>query len=144
MRKHINDFTMRVGSSNNILIATLRENSFIHAGPLRQKRVRSVYILFITTVVIVCLYGTLFYVLCFMYNYLFCILWAGGPEIKLSSLLLIRKSVQPMLHKRNMINLFIVNLISKNKLQGVCVASQLQDRIASFITLILYLTVKLT
>ena len=38
MRKHIiNDFTMRVGSSSNILIATLRENSFIHAGPLRQK-----------------------------------------------------------------------------------------------------------
>ena len=27
--------------SNNILIATLRENSYIHAGPLRQKRVRS-------------------------------------------------------------------------------------------------------
>ena len=43
MRKHFNDFTMRVGSSNNILIATLRENSFIHAGPLRQKWMRSVY-----------------------------------------------------------------------------------------------------
>ena len=37
MRKHINDFTMRVGSSSNILITSLRENSFIHAGPLRQK-----------------------------------------------------------------------------------------------------------
>ena len=43
MRKHINDFTMRVVSSSNILIATLRENSFIHAGPLRQKWVRSVH-----------------------------------------------------------------------------------------------------
>ena len=43
MRKHINDFTMRVGSSINVLIATLRENSFIHAGPLRQKWMRSVY-----------------------------------------------------------------------------------------------------
>ena len=43
MRKHINDFTMRVGSSSNVLIATLRENSFIHAGPLRQKWMRSVY-----------------------------------------------------------------------------------------------------
>ena len=53
---------MRVGSS----IATLRENSFIHAGPLRQKWMRSV-ILFIISVVIVCLYSTLFYVLCFMY-----------------------------------------------------------------------------
>ena len=36
MRKHINE------SSSNILIATLRENSFIHAGPLRQKWMRSV------------------------------------------------------------------------------------------------------
>ena len=43
MRKHINDFTMRVGSSSNVLIATLRENSFIRAGPLRQKWMRSVY-----------------------------------------------------------------------------------------------------
>ena len=43
MRKHINDFTMRVGSSSNVLIATLRENGFIHAGPLRQKWMRSVY-----------------------------------------------------------------------------------------------------
>ena len=43
MRKHINDFTMRVGSSSNVLITTLRENSFIHAGPLRQKWMRSVY-----------------------------------------------------------------------------------------------------
>ena len=31
IRKHINDFAMRVDSS------------FVHAGPLRQKRVRSVY-----------------------------------------------------------------------------------------------------
>ena len=45
MRKHINDFTMRVGSSSNILIATLRENSLIDAGPLRQNWVRSVYCL---------------------------------------------------------------------------------------------------
>ena len=43
MLKHINDFTMRVGSSSNILIATLRKNSFIHAGPLRQKWMMSVY-----------------------------------------------------------------------------------------------------
>ncbi len=43
MRKHINDFTMRVGSSSNVLIATLRANSFIHAGPLGQKWMRSVY-----------------------------------------------------------------------------------------------------
>ena len=42
MRKHILN-TMRVGSSNNILIATLRKNSFIHAGPLIQRWVRSVY-----------------------------------------------------------------------------------------------------
>ena len=34
---------MRVDSSNNILIATLADNSFVHAGPLRQKWVRSVY-----------------------------------------------------------------------------------------------------
>ena len=40
-----NDFTMPVGSSNNILIAMLRENSFIHAGPLRQKLVGGVYCL---------------------------------------------------------------------------------------------------
>ena len=43
MRKLINDFTMRIGGSSNILIATLRENSFILAGPLRQKWIRSVY-----------------------------------------------------------------------------------------------------
>ena len=43
MQKHINDFTMRVGSSSNILIASLRENSFIPAGPLRQKWTRRVY-----------------------------------------------------------------------------------------------------
>ena len=42
-REHIHDFTMRVGSNSNILIASLRENSFIHAGPLRQKWTRSVY-----------------------------------------------------------------------------------------------------
>ena len=46
MRKHINDYTMRIGSSSNILIATLRENSFILAGPLRQKWVRSVYTIY--------------------------------------------------------------------------------------------------
>ena len=44
--KHINDFTMRIGSSSNILIATLGENSFILAGPLRQKWVRSVYTIY--------------------------------------------------------------------------------------------------
>ena len=43
MRNHINDVNMRVGSRNNILIATLRENSFIHAGPLRQKWDRTVH-----------------------------------------------------------------------------------------------------
>ncbi len=58
---------MRVGSSSNVLIATLRENSFIHAGPLRQKWMRSVYILFVISVGIVCVYSTLFYILCFMY-----------------------------------------------------------------------------
>ena len=63
MRKNINDFTMRIGSSSNILIATLRENSFILAGPLRQKWVRRIYILFIISVVIVGMYSTLFYVL---------------------------------------------------------------------------------
>ena len=60
-RMRNNFFTMRVGSSNAILIATLRESSFIHAGPLRQKWVRSVGpILFIINVVIVCLNSTLF------------------------------------------------------------------------------------
>ena len=44
MRKQINEFTMRIGSSSNILIAMLRENSVILAGPLRQKWVRSVYL----------------------------------------------------------------------------------------------------
>ena len=39
----MNDFTMRIGSSSNVLIATLRENSFILAGPLRQKWITSVY-----------------------------------------------------------------------------------------------------
>ena len=43
MLKHINDVNMRVGSSNNILIATLRENCFIYAGPLGQKLVRTVH-----------------------------------------------------------------------------------------------------
>ena len=51
LRKNINDFTMRIGSSSNVLIATLRENSFILAGPLRQKWITSV--LFIISVVIV-------------------------------------------------------------------------------------------
>ena len=46
LRKNINYFTMRIGSSNNILIATLRENSFILAGPLRQKWIRSVYTIY--------------------------------------------------------------------------------------------------
>ena len=48
LRKNINDFTVRIGSSssNNILIATLRENSFILAGPLRQKWIRSVYTIY--------------------------------------------------------------------------------------------------
>ena len=55
---------MRVGSSSNVLITTLRENSYIHAGLLRQKWMRSVFII---SVGIVCLYSTLFYVLCFMY-----------------------------------------------------------------------------
>ena len=46
MRKHMNDFTMRVGSSNNILIiAMLGENRFVRAGPLRQKWVRTYCIL---------------------------------------------------------------------------------------------------
>ena len=48
---------------------------------------RSVYILFIISVGIVCLYSTLFYVLCFVY-FSFCILWASGPEIKFSYLIL--------------------------------------------------------
>ena len=43
---HINDFTMRIGSSSNVLIATLRENSFILAGPLRQKWITSVYTIY--------------------------------------------------------------------------------------------------
>ena len=42
MPKHINYFTMRIGSSSNILIATLRENNFILDGPLMQKWARSV------------------------------------------------------------------------------------------------------
>ena len=56
LRKNINDFTMRIGSSSNILIATLRENSFILAGHVRQKLIRSVEglnILNIISVVIV-------------------------------------------------------------------------------------------
>ena len=40
------DFTMRIGSSSNVLIATLRENSFILAGPLRQKWITSVYTIY--------------------------------------------------------------------------------------------------
>ena len=46
LRKHINDFIMRIGSSRNVLIATLRENSFILAGSLRQKWVRSVHTIY--------------------------------------------------------------------------------------------------
>ena len=46
LRKNINDFTMRIGSSSNLLIAMLRENSFILAGPLRQKWIRSVYTIY--------------------------------------------------------------------------------------------------
>ena len=46
LRKNINDFTMRIGSSSNVLIATLRENSFILAGPLRQKWITSVYTIY--------------------------------------------------------------------------------------------------
>ena len=45
MRKH-NDFTMRDGRSSTILIATLREKSYIHAAPLRQKWIRSVYTIY--------------------------------------------------------------------------------------------------
>ena len=43
---NINDFNMRIGSSSNVLIATLRENSFILAGPLRQKWITSVYTIY--------------------------------------------------------------------------------------------------
>ena len=46
LRKNIDDVTMRIGSSSNVLIATLRENSFIHAGPLRQKWITSVYTMY--------------------------------------------------------------------------------------------------
>ena len=46
VRKNSNDFTMRIGSSSNVLIATLRENSFILAGPLRQKWITSVYTIY--------------------------------------------------------------------------------------------------
>ena len=42
----LDDFTMRIGSSSNVLIATLRENSFILAGPLRQKWITSVYTIY--------------------------------------------------------------------------------------------------
>ena len=85
MRKHINDFTMRVGSSSsNILIATLRENSFIHAGPLRQQWVRSILVIILWSTC-VCT------VLCFMYCGL-CIfvLYSMGrwPQIKSSYLIL--------------------------------------------------------
>ena len=77
---------MRVGSSSNILIATLRENSFIHAGPLRQTLMRSVY-----TVYNLCGHhlSVQYSVLCIVfYIFLFCILWASGPEIKLSYLII--------------------------------------------------------
>ena len=44
-----------------------------------------IYILFIISVVIVCMYSTL----CFeLYVFLSCMLWASGPEIKLSYLIL--------------------------------------------------------
>ena len=46
LRKNINDFTMRIGSSSNVLIATLRENSLILDGPLRQKWITSVYTIY--------------------------------------------------------------------------------------------------
>ena len=42
LRKNSIDFTVRIGSSSNILIATLRENGFTLAGPLIQKWIRSV------------------------------------------------------------------------------------------------------
>ena len=45
-RKHIDDFIMWIGSSSNILIAMLRENSFILAGPLGQKLVRGIYTIY--------------------------------------------------------------------------------------------------
>ena len=60
MRKHINDFTMRVDSSHNILIAMLTDNSFVHAGPLREKWVRSEYVLYKMSVVTVDLYTKIF------------------------------------------------------------------------------------
>ena len=47
LRKNINDFTMRIGSSSNVLIATLRENTFILAGPFSQKCITSVYTIYI-------------------------------------------------------------------------------------------------
>ena len=34
-----NDFTIRVDSRNNVLIATLRDNIFTHAGPLSKTEV---------------------------------------------------------------------------------------------------------
>ena len=46
LRTNSIDFTMRIGSSSNILIATLRENSFTLTGPLRQKCIRSVYTIY--------------------------------------------------------------------------------------------------
>ena len=51
LRKNINDFTMRIGSSSNVLIATLRENSFILAGPLRQKWITKVLRVFIRCII---------------------------------------------------------------------------------------------
>ena len=78
LRKNIYDFTMRIGSSSNVLIATPRENSFILAGPIRQKWITSVY-----TIYNLCCHR-LTTILCFMYCVL-CILWcillASGPEI---------------------------------------------------------------
>ena len=52
LRKNINDFTMRIGSSRNILIATLREK-FYSCWSSQGRNGLGVYILFIISVVIV-------------------------------------------------------------------------------------------
>ena len=46
IRKHVKDFTLRVDSSKTSLITTLRNNSFVHGGPLRLRWVRSVYLVY--------------------------------------------------------------------------------------------------
>ena len=85
MRKHINDFTMRIGSSSNILIATLRENSFILAGPLGLVLSSSEC-------------TVQYFVLCIeFYVFLSCMLWASGPEIKLSYRILYEHSIRQVL-----------------------------------------------